>query len=190
MPDRRRRPFTLLDAAALVAAVAFGLAWFRFVGWHRWTSWGGARGLTSPRDWVYWKDHALRAAQMATPFAAALAPTLLALSLRSPRPRLRRLGRRPGVVACLAASVALADRAVGVASLTWKTYLTDFRWRDDFQSACLFLPHEEGLAVAVAWLVLGLSGRLRPEPTWLDRAGRALGACFLACAALRWVYYW
>ena len=90
----------------------------------------------------------------------------------------------------MAASVALADRAIGVANLTWMYYLTDFRWHANFRSMCLYLPHEEGLAVAVAWLILGFAGGLRPEPTWPDRAGRALGGFFLACVALRWVYYW
>jgi hypothetical protein len=29
--------------------------------------------------------------------------------------------------------------------------------------------------VIVAWATLGLTGRWRPEPSWLDRAGRAIG---------------
>lgn len=188
MPETRRRPFTLLDAAALVAAIAVALAWFRLVGWHRWSQWGGAR--PESRDWIYWKDLVLRAAHMATPFASVMAATLLALRLRSPRHPLWRLVRRPGTAACLAASVALAVRAIWFASLTWKNYLSDFRWWLDFESMCMFLPYEEGLAVAVAWLVLGVAGCLRPEPTWLDRTGRTVGGFFLACMALRWVYYW
>jgi hypothetical protein len=34
-------------------------------------------------------------------------------------------------------------------------------------------------AVAGAWLALALSGRWRPERDWLDRAGRALGVCWI-----------
>jgi hypothetical protein len=175
--------------AALVAAVAVALTWFQFVGWDNWVQWGGSRD-EPPGSWLDWKEQALKAAQMATPFAAVLASTLLALRLRSPRPPLWRLARRPGTAACLAASVALAHRAIEMANSTWKDYLTEFRWQYNFQHSFLFLPHEEGLAVAVAWLVLGVGGRLRPEPTWLERAGRAVGGFFLACAALRWVYYW
>ena len=189
MSETRRRPFTLLDAAALIAAIAVALTWFRFVGWHNWVMWATVRDL-SPDDWIYWKTHVLRAARMATPFAAVMAPTLLALRLRSPRPPLWRLARRSGTAACLAVSIALAIRAIGLASDTWQDYLGDFRWSNNFQSACGFLPHEEGLAVAVAWLVLGFAGGLRSEPSWLDRSGRALGGFFLACMALRWVYYW
>jgi hypothetical protein len=34
-------------------------------------------------------------------------------------------------------------------------------------------------AVAGAWLALVLSGRWRPEPDWIDRAGRAFGVCWI-----------
>ncbi|MFO0957636.1 MAG: hypothetical protein U0800_09255 [Isosphaeraceae bacterium] len=188
MPETRRRPFTLLDAAAMIAALAIAMAWFRHVGWNRWSQWGGSKPETG--NWVDWKDHVLRAAMMVTPFASALAPTLLALQLRPPRLPLRRLVRRPGTAACLAASLALLVRAIELASFTWKNYLSDFRWWHDFESMCQFLPHEEGLAVAVAWLVLGIALGLHPEPTWIDRAGRAVGGFFLACLVLRWFYYW
>src|SRR3954447_10393609 len=85
MPEPRRRPFTLLDAAALVAAIAVALAWFRVVEWYVWIQWGGSRDM-SRRDWVYWKEHIIGPAKMATPFVAVMAPTLLALRLRGPRP--------------------------------------------------------------------------------------------------------
>ena len=42
-------------------------------------------------------------------------------------------------------------------------------------------------AVAVAWLTLALSGRWRPRPDWLDRAGRALGIFWLAIVPLIWI---
>jgi hypothetical protein len=49
---------------------------------------------------------------------------------------------------------------------------------------------QAGLAVLVAWLVLIVSGRWRPEHSWLDDAGRALGWACLALSAftLTWSY--
>ena len=40
------------------------------------------------------------------------------------------------------------------------------------------------LAVAGAWLALALSGRWRPEPDWLDRAGRVLGLLWIVSPLL------
>jgi hypothetical protein len=40
-----------------------------------------------------------------------------------------------------------------------------------------------GAAVLLVWLVTWASGRCRPEPSWLDRAGRILGAAWV-CIAL------
>jgi hypothetical protein len=36
-----------------------------------------------------------------------------------------------------------------------------------------------GEAVLLIWLVTWVSGRCRPEPTWVDRAGRVLGAAWV-----------
>jgi hypothetical protein len=41
-----------------------------------------------------------------------------------------------------------------------------------------------GLAVAVAWTVLAVSGRWRPERSWIDRLGRGLGAIWILITAL------
>jgi hypothetical protein len=41
-----------------------------------------------------------------------------------------------------------------------------------------------GPAVAAVWLVLALSGRWRPEKSWIDRLGRLLGAMWIMISAL------
>jgi hypothetical protein len=41
-----------------------------------------------------------------------------------------------------------------------------------------------GLAVAAVWLVLALSGRWRPERSWIDRLGRVLGATWIVISIL------
>jgi hypothetical protein len=37
-----------------------------------------------------------------------------------------------------------------------------------------------GIGVLVAWLVLVLNNMWRPEPSWVDRLGRAMGAFWVA----------
>jgi hypothetical protein len=39
-----------------------------------------------------------------------------------------------------------------------------------------------GFTVAVIWLLLALTGRWRPERSWIDRLGRLLGVVWIACA--------
>ena len=41
-----------------------------------------------------------------------------------------------------------------------------------------------GYAVGAVWLVLALSRRWRPEKSWIDRLGRALGVAWIATTAL------
>ena len=41
-----------------------------------------------------------------------------------------------------------------------------------------------GYAVAAVWLVLVVSGRWRPEKSWIDRLGRALGVIWVMITAL------
>jgi hypothetical protein len=46
-------------------------------------------------------------------------------------------------------------------------------------SYSVFGGSDAGGAVALAWLVAGAGGRWRPEPSWVDRAGRLLGVAWL-----------
>lgn len=39
-----------------------------------------------------------------------------------------------------------------------------------------------GYTVAAIWMLLALSGRWRPERSWIDRLGRLLGVAWIACA--------
>jgi hypothetical protein len=46
--------------------------------------------------------------------------------------------------------------------------------------------HPISVAVIAVWAILFLSGRGRPEASWIDRTGRALGICWIAVAFLFW----
>jgi hypothetical protein len=43
------------------------------------------------------------------------------------------------------------------------------------------------LAILGGWLVLALSGSWRPEPTWIDRAGRGLAFAWIFATAVQWI---
>jgi hypothetical protein len=48
-----------------------------------------------------------------------------------------------------------------------------------------FVYHiDVGFAVLGGWAVLVLSGRWRPEPSWIDRAGRIIGATWIGAVVL------
>jgi hypothetical protein len=54
------------------------------------------------------------------------------------------------------------------------------------QLSLLSYTPEAGFAVAGAWLALALGGRWRPEPSWIDRLGRAVGWLWIAALMVNW----
>ena len=102
---------------------------------------------------------------------------VLYFHLRSPRPRLRRVARRPGFAVCAAAALcyALAWLAqIGVTTARgWPP------WMDDFAEAVPIASVPVGFAVGSTWFVLALAGRGRPARDWLDRSGCALGVYWI-----------
>jgi hypothetical protein len=101
---------------------------------------------------------------------------LLFLRLLQPRPVVRGLARQPGFVASLVLFVGGSMTFSNVSRniyLPWRgLHFTDF-FPYLFQT---FERAEVGFAVAASWLVLVVGRRWRPEPSWIDRCGRAGGA--------------
>lgn len=107
--------------------------------------------------------------------------TLTLMRLQPPRPPWRRLAQQPGSVACVVAS--LASIAVGL--LVVMTHLFAGR---GFAVASKHIAGDLkpegltvvapliGMAILMTWIVLGAKRRWRPEPSWIDRLGRVLGA--------------
>ena len=96
------------------------------------------------------------------PLLMTLSMAVVALRVRRPRPRWQDLLSQPGLWACLAPVVALLTLpAVGY-------YFT-------LRLSPLLLSGPVG----VAWLGLAVSRRWHTDPAWVDRAGRALGVCWL-----------
>jgi hypothetical protein len=140
--------------------------------------------------------------------AGVACPWMLYLLYRSRPPgRLCALGRmrRPGTIACLASTVVLALELIRVtvgprrgspllnvadeagAHKVWiRQIYPDFSQgqgaHDPFFKMLYGLPRHAGFVVAGAWLILAFARAWRPEPSWTDRAGRALGIFWILAA--------
>jgi hypothetical protein len=114
---------------------------------------------------------------------------LFLLRLRRPRPDRVALFRQPGFAA--GASVALIAVILALnfgVTVVHQVYPVGYRFRDlplysMFYWSFVGTIYENGLmfgpSVAAAWLVLAGAGCWKPEPSWIDRAGRALGGFWI-----------
>lgn len=198
------RPFRISDALVLVAATGIGLAGCRF--------WLSASEAARDGLWPTGDESlvvSLRiTARWALPISSILllswTTAILMLRLRAPRPRRGRLWCQPGFLAGVAAVSVVTWKAVAIgllavtqsllarsASLSWDTYwgkvrgLSGLLLGSSFPSQLNF-----GGAILLVWLVTWASGRCRPEPSWIDRTGRALGSasvCVSLFAASLWL---
>ena len=92
------------------------------------------------------------------PLLLIVGVALLALRMNRPDPPSRAMFREPGFWACAAPILTLLSFPLA-----------------GIWFAVRFSPLLPAGAVCVAWLALALSHRWRPEPSWIDRGGRALG---------------
>ncbi|HEV3163064.1 MAG TPA: hypothetical protein VGZ22_03405, partial [Isosphaeraceae bacterium] len=120
---------------------------------------------------------------VALPFLAAWTPALLLLRLRKPRPRLGRIARQPGAVACAVATTAMTIVALWILAL-WAAGVSG----RVLHASVLFVNYSQlvGFAVVGGWASLALGGRWRQEPSWIDRAGKLAGAAWIVATALDW----
>jgi hypothetical protein len=148
----------------------------------------------SPHAWrkLYAAYHTLfsvlRAISLTLPYLFVLTMSLFVLSVRQPWSSLRRWVRRPGAVACVAASFALVVTAV--VALTWGLSpavawgLIPFPRAQPIPEFLgwwgTFMPEAPAYSIIGAWTALILTGQWRPQPTWIDRAGRLLGLGWIA----------
>jgi hypothetical protein len=94
---------------------------------------------------------------------------------------------QPGMAACTSATLALTISAVYRIAEIVVTAVSlgeplSFGDRGPWAWICLELiqkPSGVGIAIAAVWFWLILGKRWRPQPTWIDRLGRGLGAYWL-----------
>ena len=210
MPAPRCRPFTVLDGMILVAATAVGLAIGLSMRSEAYHLSNGSIGIgewpsIDPPDYsgglLHWKTyretHRLlqQVAGESTPLMFPWTLAVLGLRLRRPRPTLRRLARQPGFAACASVAMMAVVGFLGHLSstlepMTWGDGFR-FRWwlelinfRETYLTLDASYPALLSVAVASAWALLALGRMARPEPGWLDRAGRVLGAYWVAVLVL------
>jgi hypothetical protein len=110
-----------------------------------------------------------------SPFLLTTSAGLLVAGTLGSRPGSRELFRQPGLIACLAILVSAALRiALRVRSL-WASGIHDLGLPYSIDHY-LAIVMGTGELVAASWAALALAGSWRPEPNWLDRSGRVLGA--------------
>lgn len=190
------RRFTLRDAMVLVMAAAIGLTFAR---WHlsyfQYLSTLSSHNypvaiLPQPPLHVSRWIHELvwlvgLRAMVIYPSVMTFSIAILILSLAQPRPRVWRVFRQPGVIACAAA--VLSCLSTFLVLIPTSMYMLTFDepafgswginyWHQTARSA--------GLTVSGAWIALALGGYWRSGRNWIDRMGRVLGICWLGALAL------
>ena len=185
------RRISLLDVMILVAVTAVGLALLRFrISFADLPAFFATLTTRPPGGRSVGGTLLLASGllELAIPCVLPWTLGLIAIRLIPPRPRLRRLVLQPGFIACVAfLGVGLLAYLIAVATLGIRGKLNPPRAGTlvgYHGGATLLGVQQGGWAVAVAWLILALSGHWRPEPSWLDRLGRTFGCFWLAAALL------
>jgi hypothetical protein len=206
------RRFTALDACLVLGSLVLGVAWaIQTVPLLTQLAGSDACG---PFTWLreanggyhtplgYQTLQLQRSLHAVAALFAPLTLTLLILRVRRPRPPLTRCFRQPGATACAVASILLVLEVVNhflnptiridMTRMHMDLFMGDLDLRiavfpaSRFGAIALGLGESPGLAVAGAYLALGAAGLWRSEPSWIDRAGRALG-WFWILAALAFI---
>ena len=181
MPEPVARKFTMADRMILFAGCAAGIAW----------TWSYFEENVREMVEIEWRFRLHYLIDLARPALASIGVALFVCRLRSPRPTLRRLARQPGTVApaCMILSFA-TEGAILLAGRALKP-VVDRLWPiiprlggDAFTitySSLLwtFTTIDPGPIIVASWISLMAVGRWKPEPTWIDRTGRCLGACWI-----------
>ena len=183
--DRPPIRFRLRDALILIAATAagFGMARAVWVEHERW------RAYPSTTPWFnFWRfDTAMTAISA---FVACLGLGVLVASVISDRRSFRRKLAAPGIIPPLVQFLSSAYSAACWAP-TWVWMATGhptnaMGWIDIQQVVRGLISGGPGTCVAIAWIIQAANGRFRPEPTWLDRSGRAIGVYWIGYS-LVWI---
>lgn len=164
-----RRRFTPVDGFILVAATLVGLVLV-------WAVWPDLASIAR----YSWRPRArmsIRAyeSSIVAPILTAWTIAIIALRLRTPRPRPGTLAREPGVAACLAALIAISTELLW--ALAIEIGVPDRGWRSRFvfQPVCEGAPY----AIAGAWLAIAMIGRWTAASNWVDRLGRIIGLLWM-----------
>jgi hypothetical protein len=187
------RRFTLADGMILIAASALAIPLLQRV----WGLYFAEDFFTRPpMGWTFKDISDKTSSLIGNLFAHGVAMAtlaVLAMRLSPPRPTLRRLARQPGMIACCAVVLTLViNDLVYVGRISLVGVDNPFQKGFSHELAKVVMDgvgysfNTNGYAVAAAWLTLALGARWRPEPSWSDRIGRAIGVFWIAMIPLYW----
>ncbi len=180
-----RRP-SIADILIVIAEAAVGMLILRgYLPGHASQLRFLSRGSGDPtRLWHLYEWAYGPASCLVVPLMAAV----IVMRLRRPRPRRGRLVDQPGFVACLAVMASLIPGLIWIATVYHRP---GFQRAGGFQQAWVVTIRWANTAVLGSWLALAFSRRWRPERSWIDRAGRALGLYWIllpfVMLAIRWI---
>lgn len=127
-----------------------------------------------------------RVSMNASPFLLCLSAAPVIARWIGPRPRVRprHLVLLPGTIAC---AIFLMASAVHMVTTGCTLLIARLAFEDDTWPALAFgsvvtSSIGNGETVASVWATLALTGRWRPVPDWVDRAGRAPGVVMIVAA--------
>jgi hypothetical protein len=115
--------------------------------------------------------------------------TLLAVTLRQPRPPLRRVISEPAAVVglsvlfVLAINTALLLAVMGLVGWSLATFTGG-----KVLYYCRLLAEQTGMAVGSAYLAQAVGGRCRKPRGWMDVSGWVLGCCWMMLAIVSVVF--
>lgn len=163
------RRFTLLDGMILTAAAGVWFAYARVLWRIANPPNRNPRRFTDPvvaRE--VWLSMGMIVSSALLVALLCLTLAYLLMRLRQPRPSLKALVWQPGMMACLA----LFGVTAMIAVIETLFHVTENSRAPKLM--VLLYP----IGILGAWIFASARGRLRPEPSWIDRLGRGLGIGF------------
>jgi hypothetical protein len=197
-----RRKFTIVDALALVASAALGLAWC--ISYSRFLKVEDAR-VPPPLPPMYQEEALVTAAESNGAGTIARFPdspsmrvhlycrffsfflvvwtlTFLFLRMRKPRARLRLLGSYCGTSACVAVLMVLLSetaRALSIHGAYAAMRIARPLGPEEWYGTVEYVSGTAGQAVVATWCVLALIRRFRLDRSWIEIFGLVLGAAWI-----------
>jgi len=179
--------FRLLGAMVLVVAIAFGFAWLRS------PDYLAQEPIMTVSGLDYVPDQVAQWAQYAIPFLVILSPCIVVLQLIRYRRRFQCFWRQAGTVACAAASFVLFSSALIDLTHEHMAFLVDGQGGLSFRPrvicsvswlSFLDISRGIGLAIAVMWTYMRVTGLRERSTSTLDLLGKAPGWTWILIALL------
>jgi hypothetical protein len=177
-PTRR---FNVADAMILIAATAVALASVQFQG----LPWILAEKWFPPKDNALHPPEDGDLAALISSLLVAWSIAVVILRFQRPRPSRRRLFIQPGFMACATACAMMAMLCLD----EYRDHIFVYRtFTAPYVQYAVAINYRISISFATAgiWLLMLICRRWHAQPSWIDRAGRVVGACWIILIPIRW----